>query len=132
MKFFICSLEGILLGIPAGDTERIIPAPRVQENFFETDKDGGYISLPALFKKSFPAPHGMILKTGDPSRRLVLLVPRIDTDLDVPGDRIRGMPAVLAGVFPCFREACFLGEDMILLLQTGKLAEAVPQGAPHD
>ncbi|MDR2662876.1 MAG: hypothetical protein LBC31_07775 [Treponema sp.] len=131
MKFFICSLEGILLGIPAEDTERIIPAPRVQTKLFETDQEGWYISLPALFNKSFPAPHGVILKTGDPSRRLVLLVPRIDTDLDIPGDKIRGLPAALVGAFPCFREACFLGEDLILLLRTEKLVESL-QGVPHD
>jgi hypothetical protein len=132
MKFFICSLERILLGIPAEDTERIVPVPRVQNSLFETDADGGYIFLPALFKKSTPALHGMILKPRNLSRRLVLLVPRIDTDLDIPDDKIRLMPGALAGVFPCFREACFLKEDLILLLQTEKLVETVLQGVPHD
>jgi hypothetical protein len=132
MKFFICSLEGVLLGIPAGDTERIIPAPRVQENLFETNNDGGYIFLPALFHKSLPAPHGVILKTPGSSRPLILLVPRIDTDLDIPDDKIRLLPAVLAGAFPCFRKACFLREEMILLLQTEKLVETVLQGVSRD
>jgi hypothetical protein len=125
MKFFICSLEGVLLGIPAGDTERIIPSPRVQNTLCETDTGGTYISLPALFKKSLSTPHGMIVKTMDLQRTLILLVPRIDTDLDIPGDKIRSLPAVLAGAFPCFRETCFIEKDMILLLNTEKLVQMI-------
>ena len=59
MKFFICALREINLGIPAEQTERIIPVNRVQENIYETEEQEVFISLPLLFGlKNNNAPHG--------------------------------------------------------------------------
>lgn len=122
-KFFICALDGMLLGIPSQITERIIPAPRTQTTLVEREGEEFFMSLPVLFKKnSVPAPHGMVLKEN----HVVLLVPRIETDIDIPAENIHLLPAALGEKLSCFNGACFNDEKLILLLDTKNLLTAIP------
>ena len=120
MRFFICALDGMVLGIPADKTERVIPAPRTQNALYETENEEIFISLPAFFQRNVTStPHGVLLKH---SRRVVLLVPRIDVDLDISPQDIRALPECLR--LPCFTGAAFVENDLILLLNTDRILEA--------
>jgi hypothetical protein len=111
------------IGIPADRTGRIIPAFRKQDHLFETEGNESFISLPVLLKKKFlPAPHGVVLKNARGNRG-ILLVPRIDTDVEVPEKSIYPLPGAIAGALSCFSGIFFAGNDMILILDTEKLVE---------
>ena len=122
MKYFICAMDSILLGIPAERTERIIPA----------DEAGDSISLSALLRlKDQAAPHGLVLKgaQGSPSApdapdaQAVLLTPRIEDELEIPDEDIHRLPETLAEMLPCFRGAHFTDRSVILILDPEKLLE---------
>jgi hypothetical protein len=113
----------MILGIPAETTGRIIPAPRTQKTLYESEGEETFISLPVLFRKNaVPAPHGMVLKKN----HIVLLTPRIETDLEIPQDDIHLLPALLGEKLSCFGGACFNKEKFILLLDTENLVKALP------
>ena len=124
MRYFICALEGIQVGIPAERTERIIPAGRVQTAVSETENQDTFISLPALFQlKNIAAPHGVVLKPE--SAKTVLLTPKIDIELEIPEENIHRLPDAFAGQYRYFRGACFNGPNVIFLLDPEKLGESV-------
>ena len=131
MKYFICALDTVHIGIPAERTERIIPVTRVQTAVYETENQEAFVSLPALFRqKDTAAPHGVVLKSGAESLaagavKTVLLTPRIDIDLEIPEESIHGLPEALAGMFRYFRGACFNGQGVILILNPVKLVEGL-------
>ncbi|MCL2381985.1 MAG: hypothetical protein FWC64_10445 [Treponema sp.] len=126
MRYFICALAAVQLGIPAEHTQRIIPSARIQTAGYETGDGEFFISLPVLLGQKDPsAPHGLVLKTDRPSKT-VLLTPRIDIDLEIPEDRIHRLPDVFAGAFRYFRGAFFNGHNVILIVNTEKLMEGVP------
>jgi len=126
VKYFICALDTLTLGIPAQQTERIIPVTRAQTNVTESENEEAFISVPVLFKqKEIPAPHGLVLKAGPV--KTVLLTPRIDIDLEIPEESIRPLPQVFNGAFPFLKGVFFTGpgENMILVLNPEKLAESL-------
>jgi chemotaxis signal transduction protein len=87
---------------------------------YETENDETFISLPVFFQKNeVSAPHGVVLKH---SRRVVLLVPRIDVDLDISPQDIRALPECLR--LSCFTGAAFVENDLILLLNTDRILGA--------
>ena len=115
MKCFICAFRGVNLGIPAGQTERIIPASQVQG-----EKS---ISIPVLFKLENPAPvHGMVLK--DPVDT-ILLAPKIDIEMDIPQNEIHSLPRAFAGLFAFFTGVYLSDQKIIFILDPKKLAEGV-------
>ena len=142
MKFFICALDikktaeeskrssASSVGIPAGQTERIIPASQAK-TLYETSV---IISLPDLLKlNDSPAPHGIVFKSPGPVKT-VLLTPQIEKELEVPDESIHGLPCALADLRRYFSGACFSpgipegsgeGRDMILILDLDKLMEGV-------
>ena len=125
MKYFICALGRINLGIPAEQTERIIPSERIQANVYETGNQETFISLPLLFKqKDTAVPHGVVLK-GACTVKTVLLTPRIDMDLEIPEENIHRLPDAFVGRFRYFRGACFSGQNLILILDSQKLMEGM-------
>ena len=127
MKYFICALDTLTLGIPAEQTERIIPVTRVQTSVTENENGQAFISIPALFKqKENSAPHGLVLKSA-PSKT-VLLTPRIDIDLEIPEESIRPLPETFSGLYPFIRGVFFTGnsEKMILIFDPKKLMENLP------
>ncbi|MDR2314072.1 MAG: hypothetical protein LBE02_06015 [Spirochaetaceae bacterium] len=122
MKCFICSLDGITLGIPSEPIAQIISAPRIQNSPFASENGQEYISLPALFQKeSVPAPHGIRLKDRIGRKPLILLVPRIDTDLEIPEEKIHPLPGLIEKKLPCFSGIFFTEKDPVLVVDTEKL-----------
>jgi hypothetical protein len=145
VKYFICALEGIHLGIPAEQTERIIPVSRAQTAVYETENQEtisaerqdsfstlngpggftGFISLPVLFQlKDLTTPHGLILKKQK-SITTIILAPKIDIELEIPEENIHSLPKALAGQFKYFRGVCFNKQNVLLLLDTQKLIESL-------
>ena len=151
MKYFICALEGtpfterkevtpagqlpgnVHLGIPAEQTERIISMTRIQTAIYEIENQEAFISLPCLFKlKDALAPHGIVLKTDNPTDKpikTILLTPKIDIELEIPEENIHRMPESFAGLFRCFKGACFTAagtdQSVILLLDPEKIVESI-------
>ncbi|MCL2008014.1 MAG: hypothetical protein FWG77_08020 [Treponema sp.] len=116
MKYFISTLLGsdsgtgnCLLGIPSESTERIIQAEQNDEVF---------ISIPALLKlKDKTTHHALVLKS-----KKVLLLPKIDVELEIPEEEIQVLPKTVAELFNYFR-GVYLGQSMILILDPEKLPE---------
>ena len=128
MKYFICALDEIDIGIPAEKTERIIPANRVQNAVCETEAGTSYISLPlVLMQKNSAAPHGIVLKpsAAQAAQKTVLLTPRIEKEEEIPEEDIHSLPESLAGLRGFFRGAHFTKENVILILNTEKLTESI-------
>jgi chemotaxis signal transduction protein len=109
------------LGIPAEHTEKIISIERAQTAVFETENGEVFISLPALFQLKESAPNGIILKAPEP--KTILLTPKIDIDLEIPEENIRGLPESFSGWARYFRGACFNDQNVILILDPGKIKE---------
>jgi hypothetical protein len=132
VKFFICALAEMILGLPSEGTARIIPAPHTQTMLYKTVQEDLFLSLPVLFQKdSVSTPHGMILKKKCDQKRLILLVPRIETDIDILEEEIRLLPALIGEKLSCLGGACFNNNNLILLLDTENLIK-VTQGVCHD
>ena len=129
MKYFICALGGINIGIPSEQTERIIPNTRVQSSVMESENQDAFISLPALFRqKDSSAPHGLVLKEKSTAAgnqvKTTLLAPKIDIELEIPEENIHCLPESFTGLFSCFRGACFTdSKNMVLILEPKKLTE---------
>jgi hypothetical protein len=123
LKYFICALGRINLGIPAWQTERIIPVTRIQDAVYETENQEVFISLPALLRqKDSAAPHGIVLKPS--SAKTVLLTPRIDAELEIPEEDIHSLPKAMDGAYRHFRGAYCTGQNIILILNPEKLLES--------
>jgi len=119
LKYFICAIGRILLGIPAQQTERIISVTRVQNALCETENNEKFISLPALMRQKEAAPHGIVLKplASQPPNapKATLLTPKIDAEMEIPEEGIHKLPEVLAGSYRHFRGA-YCGEHKVILI----------------
>jgi len=125
VKYFICALDKTNIGIPARQTERIISAEGAREK-----EDGEkIISLPELFQlKNCETPHAVILKRDNGNAynsKILLLTPRIDAELEIPEDEIRGLPNAMAGVYRHFTGAYCCDTKVILILNPEKIAETL-------
>ena len=128
MRYFICALGEISLGIPAEQVEHIIPADKTladktpaDEN--ETGNDAVKIFLPELFGQKAETPHGLILKTGNQNKK-ILLTPRIEIDLEIPDEKIKKLPESFTGIYSCFTGACFADSGkMIFIINAEKITE---------
>jgi chemotaxis signal transduction protein len=121
LKYFICALEQTNLGIPAEQTERIIPVTRVQDAVREIENHEVFISLPALLRLKGAAPHGIVLKPNVSAVKTTLLTPRIDAELEIPEEKIYSLPEILNGLFKYFRGAYCTDKNLILILDPEKL-----------
>jgi hypothetical protein len=127
MKYFMCVLDGMVLGIPSAAVARIIPAPRTQDVLCEIQEGELFISLPILFdKNSVTAPHGIILREG--KKQTILLAPRIETDIDIPEEKIETLPALIGERLSWLNGAYFTKSTLVLLLDTVNLLQHL-QGA---
>jgi len=123
LKYFICALGRINVGIPAWQTERIVPVTRIQDAVCETENQEFFISLPALLRqKGSAAPHGIVLKSS--AAKTVLLTPRIDAELEIPEENIHSLPKAMDGAYKYFRGAYCSGQNLILILNPEKLLES--------
>ena len=125
MRYFICASGGVCLAIPAERAERIIPVSRHQTVLCETEDQTCYISLPVLLREEDTSVlHGVVLKGGaDPAIRSILLVSKIDVDLEIPEEEIHPLPGSFGGVYTYFRGVCFGSQGLILVLIPEKLLE---------
>jgi hypothetical protein len=123
LRYFICALGKINVGIPAEQTERIIQVTRKQDAIRETENQEVFISLPALFQqKDSGVPHGVVLKSNS-AVKTVLLAPRIDVELEIPEEGIHSLPKALTGAFRNFRGAYCTDQNVILILDIEKIME---------
>jgi chemotaxis signal transduction protein len=77
-----------------------------------------------LRQKETAAPHGIVLKHQPPDApKTTLLTPKIDAELEIPEEEIRGLPEVLGGSYKNFRGAYCGGQKVILILNPEKLLE---------
>jgi len=125
--------DTVNLGIPAEQTERIIPLTRLQTGVMESENQEVFISIPVLFRQEdTSAPHGLVLKSGPAAGKrpgkTILMTPRIDIDLEIPEESIRRLPEAFSGQFPFLRGACFAGQNMILILDPDKLVSTFGAG----
>jgi len=128
LKYFICALGKINIGIPAQQTERIISVTRIQGAARETENNEVFISLTVLLgQKETAAPHGIVLKhlASQPpdAPKTTLLTPKIDAELEIPEEEIRSLPEVLGGSYKKFRGAYCADKKIILILNPEKLLE---------
>jgi len=125
LKYFVCAQDKISIAIPAEQTEHIISVTRVQKTVCETENQEIFISLPVLLRQEdSTAPHGIILKSKEPSAvKTVLLTPRIDMELEIPEEKIHSLPAAMGGVYTYFRGAYCAEQNVILVLNTEKIKE---------
>lgn len=125
MKYFICALDKVQMGIPAERTARVISTGRSQTVPRETENGDVFISLPLLFglKETF-APHGIILKT-EGAGKTALLTPPIDIDLEIPEESVCQLPDALSPLTAFFTGVYFSGEEAVLILNPGSLVEYV-------
>ncbi|MCL2833590.1 MAG: hypothetical protein FWD78_10510 [Treponema sp.] len=123
MKYFVCSLTGINLGIPAEKIGRISDADLTQKKIIETINEETVILIPALFGQAeTAAPHALHLKNN--LSGTILLTPKIDIDLEIPDSEIKRLPAAFAGVYTYISGVCFESSGgMVLILNPDKLAE---------
>jgi hypothetical protein len=129
LKYFICALGKITIGIPSEQTERIISVARAQGAVCETENGEVFISLPMLLRqKDGAAPHGIVLKSGageSSPAKTVLLTPRIDAELEIPEEGIHSLPKALSGLHRHFRGAYCADTNIILILNPEKLKENI-------
>ena len=128
MKYFICALGSINLGIPARQTERIVSVTRIQDAVQETENQEVFVSLPALLgQKDKTTPHGIVLKPGAPqppnASKTTLLTPRIDAELEIPEESIHSLPRAMGGAYRHFRGAYCADKNVILILNPEKILE---------
>ena len=128
MKYFICALDNNptgSLGIPAESIERIVPAEREQSTVCDTENEENFISLPMLLKlKNNAAPHGLVLKTNG-IKKVMLLCPKIDIELEIPEEDIHSLPEALSESLGFFKGAYFTNQKVILIIDPGKLMESI-------
>jgi len=124
VKYFICSLGEITLGIPTEDIKQIIPNTRSQINIKETENQNFFISLPALLgQKDTVILHGLVFKKDN----TILLTSKIDIEQEIPDGNIHQLPEFFSGIFSFFKGACFdsINKNLILLLDTKKILECL-------
>jgi chemotaxis signal transduction protein len=84
------------------------------------------ISLAALCgQKETDAPHGLVLKSGR-SPAVVLLTPKIQTDMELPDAELRAFPRSLAAFLRYFRGAFLDASGMILALDPETIIKDIP------
>jgi len=112
----------ISFGFPAASTEQIIQLSREQNSFCETGNNEIFISLPVLFRQRFTAFHGLILKLiVSQDKKVILLTPKIEMDMEIPDDKVHGLPEVLSGPFIFFKGVFFNDDKPVFILNPEKL-----------
>ena len=128
MKYFLCALNAVYLGIPSECTERVISVTRDQSSVCEAEGQNTFISLPILFGRAdLTAPHGIVLKSVNEERKTVLLVPPVDIDIEIPEENIHSVPKAFSELLRYCKGSCFVsvgqGERLILTLNMEKITE---------
>ena len=140
MKYFVCTLNNIQIGIMAHKTEKIIQSIHTMNCAFETQTTNNgeleiFVSLPALFLlKDTITPHTVVLKTCaisslDQKVKIFLLTTRIENEVEIPEESIHPLPLALADLYGYSKGIYFTNEaaeNMILILNIEKFFEKLP------
>ena len=126
MKYFLCALNAVYLGIPSECTERIISATGIQSSAFETGDQDTFISLPLLFGcADLAAPHGIVLKSVNKERKTILLAPSLDIDIEISEENIHSVPKAFSELLRYCNGSCFINveqeERLIFTLDVEKI-----------
>jgi hypothetical protein len=125
MRYFVCAFANLQIGIPAESMKRIISLEQDSGRGRSMDAEV-YISLAALCgQKETEAQHGLVLKSNRPSA-VVLLAPKVKTDMELPDAEMRAFPRVLAGFLRYFRGAFLSDSGMILVLDPETIIKDIP------
>ena len=115
MRYFICSLKEIFLGISAEQTEQIIQLNDVQNIDQKAGAILSCISPAELFKlNDINNLHGLILKSCS-QEKTIIAVPKIETDLDIPDEKIQKLPQILCTLL-WFIKGCYFNESKLILI----------------
>ena len=122
MKYFLCAIDNICLGIPQDNSAHIISSSAIEDNDL-------IISLPQLMNcPNILTPHGIVLKPVNSNRKTILLTPPIDIEIDIPDEDIHDTPRAIAKILPFCNGACFIkytnGENLIFTLDIMKIMGA--------
>ncbi|MCL2442869.1 MAG: hypothetical protein FWD13_05315 [Treponema sp.] len=116
----------IRFGIPAEYTEKIIQLSREQNSLYETVNNDILVSLPALFERNFSTLHGLILKLSVlEGKKIILLTPKIEKEIDIPDGCIHSLPNVFSGPFVFFRGVFFSDENPVFIINPEKISGRV-------
>ena len=126
MKYFLCALNTIYLGIPSECTERVISVAGGEPSVCTIEGNNVYISLPLLLKcADQAAPHGIVLKSKNEERTITLLAPPLDIDIEIPEEDIYSIPKAFSEILRYCKGACFIekagGERLIFILDIDKI-----------
>jgi len=120
MKYFICALNEIRLGFPAEFTERIITVSRMHTHITESEEQETFVSIPLLFRQSAGSPHGLVLRSDRVNRylqgKIILVMPKIETDLEIPDEKVHALPAGFSGIYSFIKGICFADRNMVLII----------------
>jgi chemotaxis signal transduction protein len=130
MKYFLCAFDSIYLGIQSNRVERVISnsVSEAQALANSTGNNDAHISLPPLLGRAdLSAPHGIILKPIDNKRKITVLAPPLDIDVEIPDASVFAVPHALKGFLRYLSGACFYKKDreerLVLILDLEKLTE---------
>jgi len=117
----------IRFGIPAESTDHIIQLSKTQNSIFETTDNEVLISLPALFKQYITTPHGLVIKfsVSSDDRKITLLTPKIEKDMEIPDENIHHLPQIFLGPFVFFKGVYFNDGKPVFIINTEKLKESI-------
>jgi hypothetical protein len=128
MKYFLCAFDAVYLGIQSNRVERVVSVSATQAHGDSTEENDTHISLPPLLGRAdLPAPHGIILKPQSDKRKITLLAPPLDIDVEIPDESVFAVPHALKDFLRYLSGACFFKKDkeerLVLILDLEKLTE---------
>ncbi|MDR2952997.1 MAG: hypothetical protein LBU82_07120 [Treponema sp.] len=126
MKHFLCAFDALYLGLRADRVERVFSLSAARQLESGAGEEGACISLPALFGRAgFASPHGIVLKPFDNEKKITLLSPPLDIDVDIPEESVYSLPRALQGGLRFASGACFLAKEkerLVLILDLEKIS----------
>jgi hypothetical protein len=130
MKYFLCTFDAVFLGIQSNRVERVISnsVSAAQALANSTGDNDAHISLPSLLGRAdLSAPHGIILKPQSGKKKITLLAPPLDIDVEIPDESVFAIPHALKGFMRYLSGACYIKKDreerLVLILDLEKLTE---------
>jgi chemotaxis signal transduction protein len=130
VKYFLCAFDAVYLGIQANRVERVISisVSATQAQGGSAGENDAHIHLPSLLGRGdLPAPHGIVLKPLSGKRKITLLAPPLDIDVEIPDESVFAVPHALKGFLRYLSGACFFKKDreerLVLILDLEKLTE---------
>jgi hypothetical protein len=131
MKYFLCAFDAVYLGIQSNRVERVVSGSATQAYGDSTGENDALIPLPSLLGRAdLSAPHGIVLKPQSGKKKITLLAPPLDIDVEIPEESVYAVPQALKGYMRYLSGACFFKKDreerLVLIIDLEKLTEERP------